>query len=196
MDYRQSTALLDHSLKNIGYRKVPKLSKTLNILQAVKERNEKAIIFTEFRSMQVILKREILEQFNLNAQIINGLTSNRQYMVDQFNQSSGFNVLILSPRAAGTGLTITGANHVIHYTRWWNPAVENQATDRVYRIGQEKDVHVYYPIVKSNQAGNTFEKVLDELIEEKKSLANNVIVPSEGQDLREEVLARLPELVS
>src|SRR5690625_1153626 len=90
--------------------------------------------------MQAILKREILNTFNLNAQIINGTTGHRQQIVDKFNKTLGFEVLILSPKAAGTGLTITGANHVIHYTRWWNPAVENQATDRVYRIGQEKDV--------------------------------------------------------
>jgi SNF2 family DNA or RNA helicase len=84
--------------------------------------------------------------------------------------------MILSPRAAGTGLNITGANHVIHYTRWWNPAVEQQATDRVYRIGQEKEVNVYYPIMTADR--ETVEEKLHRLLEEKKRLAKNIIVPN------------------
>jgi SNF2 family DNA or RNA helicase len=74
--------------------------------------------------MQLILKRYILEELNVNASIINGETSRRQQVVDYFNQKPGFDVLILSPKAAGTGLTITSANHVIHYTRRWNNLIE------------------------------------------------------------------------
>src|SRR5699024_2853889 len=124
-----------------------KLLETIKILQRVEKLDEKAIIFTEYRKMQAILKIELLMTFGIEAAVINGASGHRQSIVDDFNKKSGFDILILSPKAAGTGLTITSANHVIHYTRWWNPAVENQATDRVYRIGQEKDVHVYYPIV-------------------------------------------------
>ena len=91
-----------------------------------------------------------------------------------------FNVLILSPRAAGVGLNIVAANNVIHYTREWNPAIENQATDRVYRIGQEKDVNVFYPIIKSSDF-TTSEERLDTLLQEKRTLMKSVIVPSDLQ---------------
>ncbi|WP_250160085.1 helicase-related protein [Caloranaerobacter azorensis] len=84
-------------------------------------------------------------------------------------------MLILSPRASGVGLNIVGANHVIHYTREWNPAIEKQATDRVYRIGQEKDVFVYYPICTSS-LGVTVEERLDGLLEDKKKLFKDVII--------------------
>src|SRR5699024_6073537 len=119
----------------------------------------------------------------------------RSQIIDQFNTEPGFGVMILSPKAAGTGLTITGANHVIHYTRWWNPAVENQATDRVYRIGQEKDVHVYYPIVEAEGTRKTVEEIIDEVLTAKKSLAENVIVPSKGDSIEKEVLSEMSELV-
>ena len=82
-------------------------------------------------------------------------------MIDQFNASEGFNTIILSPKAAGVGLNITSANHVIHYTREWNPAIESQATDRIYRIGQKKDVKVYYPIVRYGNDGIIVEEKQD-----------------------------------
>lgn len=181
--------LIDSQLKKINPNKVPKLKKTLDILKNIKDKQEKAIIFTEFRQMQAILKSNILEEFSINAQIINGTTGHQQKIIDNFNRQLGFDVLILSPRAAGTGLTITGANHVIHYTRWWNPAVENQATDRVYRIGQEKDVTVYYPIVVSN--GNSVEEVVDELLLEKEELAHNIVVPNKRLDIENELRQRM-----
>lgn len=121
------------------------------------------------------------------------MTERRQAIVDQFNQSAGFNVMILSPRAAGTGLTITSANHVIHYTRWWNPAVESQATDRVYRIGRTKPVFVYYPIVadedKTLRSG-TVEEIVHALLADKQSLASSVIVSSRNANVDAEVMAR------
>jgi SNF2 family DNA or RNA helicase len=138
--------------------------------------------------MQLILKRYILEELNVNASIINGETSRRQQVVDYFNQKPGFDGMILSPKAAGTGLTITSANHVIHYTRWWNPAVENQATDRVYRIGQEKEVHVYYPITNSTAKIDTVEEIVQRIIHDKQELANSVIVPSKMLDIEKEIL--------
>lgn len=119
--------------------------------------------------MQSILKREILHEFNIDSPVINGDTDSRQHIIDQFNNASGFGVFFLSPRAAGIDLTITGANHVIHYTRWWNRAVENQATDRVYRIGQERNVKVYYPIVEGEEKEEAVEEVIDRLLDDKKS---------------------------
>src|SRR5699024_6790625 len=159
--------LLDDRLKDTNSKRIPKLLETIKIIKSIKEVNEKVIIFTEFRKMQVILRKEILMTFGIDASVINGTSGHRQSIVDEFNQKTGFDVLISSPKAAGTGLTITSANHVIHYTRWWNPAVENQATDRVYRIGQERDVHVYYPIVTGADNNKTVEEVIDELLEDK-----------------------------
>jgi len=138
--------------------------------------------------MQAILKRAVAETFKIIPNLINGTTNGRQSVVDEFNQKPGFDILILSPKAAGTGLTITGANHVIHYTRWWNPAVENQATDRVYRIGQEKNVEVYDPIIKDTDSGRTVEEVVDQLLSEKKELSENVITPSKNLNIEQEIL--------
>lgn len=183
--------LVDASFRDLSLKEVPKLQKTMELIASVKEKNEKVIIFTEYRQMQSIIKKEIINSFGINALIINGATGHRQGIVDEFNRKPGFDVLILSPKAAGTGLTITGANHVIHYTRWWNPAVENQATDRVYRIGQDKDVQVYYPIVGDDDNNRTVENIIDELLEEKKALADNVIVPSKSIDIENEVFEKL-----
>ncbi len=95
--------------------------------------------------------------------------------------------MILSPQAAGVGLTITGANHVIHYTRWWNPAVEQQATDRVHRFGQERPVHVYIPIVtEESLPRGTVEEVLHRLLQHKEELARSVIIPSSRMKITEE----------
>jgi superfamily II DNA or RNA helicase len=186
-------ALLDKEYRKLDYEKIPKLYETMNILREVQRRNEKVLIFTEYREMQTILKEIISQEFGVNAPIINGATERRQQTVDIFNKSEGFQIMILSPKAAGTGLTITSANHVIHYTRWWNPAVENQATDRVYRIGQEKDVHVYYPIAISNEQWleRTVEQIVDTLLQEKQQLANNIIVPSKQLDIEKELIAML-----
>lgn len=82
-------------------------------------------------------------------QLQNNLKENqsyRQQTIDRFQAEEGFNVIIMSPIAAGVGLNVTKANHIVHYTRHWNPAKEEQATDRAYRIGQQKDVFVYYPM--------------------------------------------------
>jgi SNF2 family DNA or RNA helicase len=155
----------------------PKLKEVIKILKSVKAKNEKVLIFTTFKIMQLILQRVIREKFGLQEiPIINGDSKQRLAAVDRFNDSAGFGCMILSPRAAGTGLNITGANHVIHYTRWWNPAVEQQATDRVYRIGQEREVNVYYPIMTADR--ETVEEKLHRLLEEKKRLAKNIIVPN------------------
>ncbi len=99
-------------------------------------------------------------------------------IVRRFRASEGFNVLILSPDVAGIVLTLVEANHVIHYGRWWNPAKESQATDRVHRIGQTKDVHVYYPICRDPAgAFETFDEKLDALISRRKSLARDFLAP-------------------
>lgn len=188
--------LVNEQFKQLKSNRVPKLAETMKLLNEIKEKDEKVLIFTEYIEMQAILRKEILNTYNIDAKIINGATGHRQQVVDEFNKIPGFNVLILSPKAAGTGLTITGANHVIHYTRWWNPAVENQATDRVYRIGQEKDVHVYYPIVSLESNQKSVEEIIDDVLQGKKSLAENVIVPSAGGSIQDEVLKEMSGIVS
>ena len=176
---------------NLPYEQVPKLQETINIIRKVKEKGEKVLIFTEYIKMQEILRTVVRDCFDINPMIINGMTDRRQEQVDRFNNNLGFDVMILSPKAAGTGLTITSANHVIHYTRWWNPAVENQATDRAYRIGQEKPVFVYYPIVTDTKGltrKGTVEEIVHQLLTEKQEMASSVIVSSRKLNIEEEIL--------
>ena len=184
-------ALINDEYVDVPIEQVPKLQETIQLIEEIREKNEKVLIFTEYKKMQAILRKSIREHFSINPIIINGMTDRRVDIVERFNAQPGFDVLILSPKAAGTGLTITSANHVIHYTRWWNPAVENQATDRVYRIGQDKPVSVYYPIVTDNQqmtANGTVEQIVHRILHEKQSLAANVITSSKKMNIEDEVL--------
>lgn len=169
---------------------IPKLYELLKILDEVKSKNEKVLIFTEFRKIQSLLKRNIMQRYGISVPIIDGDTNNRQLVLKMFNETHGFEVMLLSPKAAGVGLSITSANHVIHYTRWWNPAVENQATDRAYRIGQKKDVYVYQ-IINSDQENfpqGTVEELMHELLESKRDLAENVIVPFNTKEIQQLVV--------
>jgi HJR/Mrr/RecB family endonuclease len=138
------------------------------------------VIFVRWHALQTILQGRIRAEFGLLPPVVNGVTPprRRKYVIDEFSRSDGFGVLILGPRAAGLGLNITSANHVIHYTREWNPAVEAQCTDRVYRIGQERPVFVHYPIV-SEVAFKTVEQRLDELLQEKTAMAGAVLRPTD-----------------
>jgi SNF2 family DNA or RNA helicase len=133
----------------------------------------------------------VIEHFNLPVSIINGQTAtietdrkiSRQKLIDKFQAVDGFNIIIMSPIAAGYGLNVIGANHVIHFTRHWNPAKENQATDRVYRIGQNKPVHIYYPMAVI--AGKeTFDQKLDGLLRMKNQLSDASLYPSESCEVK------------
>ena len=162
----------------------PKLDETLRILSDIRAVKEKAIVFTDFKSVQRILQDAIRSKFGLWADIINGeVTGNRQMIIDIFSEKEGFNVMILGHQVGGVGLNITAANHVVHYTRPWNPAKENQATDRVHRIGQTRPVTIYYPIVKDERFV-TVEERLDELIRSKADLAMDVLRPSAEMKLK------------
>jgi SNF2 family DNA or RNA helicase len=167
----------------------PKLEKVLELLEKIQKKQEKVLIFTEFRKLQSILKVEITKKFKIHVPIIDGSTDNRAGVVEEFNHLEGFQVMILSPKAAGVGLTITSANHVIHFTRWWNPAVENQATDRAYRIGQEKDVYVYHLITQDpgNFPNGTVEEIMNQILIDKSELAEDVIVPFNTKKMQSEV---------
>uniref|UniRef100_UPI004028AB0C helicase-related protein n=1 Tax=Eshraghiella crossota TaxID=45851 RepID=UPI004028AB0C len=160
-----------------------RLKRMLYILYAIKRRNEKVIIFVTLRLMQQKLRRELSKLFQIYIPVaINGTVEaeSRQKIVDEFNSAQGFQILILSPEAAGVGLNITGANNVIHLSRSWNPAKEDQATDRVYRIGQKRDVNVYIPIAYDSALGEgeCFDEKLDKLLDFKRSLSDVALFPS------------------
>jgi superfamily II DNA or RNA helicase len=169
----------------------PKLAALLRKLAEIRSRGEKSLIFAIYIDMQNILKRVIDREFGLNVKIVNGATSEagsrvrrrRLEVIKEFSESPGFDVLILSPDVAGVGLTITAANHVFHYGRWWNPAREDQATDRTYRIGQERPVYVTR-LVSTDPLGEfkTFDEHLDALISERRRTADQFLTPIAGED--------------
>lgn len=152
----------------------PKLRATIDLLEKIRSHGQKAVIFAEWKSTQRILQRTISHAFGSWPEVINGdVTDRRQQLVDAFCRKPGFEAIILSPKVAGFGLNIVEANHVIHYTRPWNPAIENQATDRVHRRGQTQTVHVYYPTVTGG-----VEEALATLLDQKLELARDVLRPS------------------
>lgn len=166
----------------------PKLQWLLAALDAVRVDEEKALVFVEMLDVQRDLQTAVRERYGLIPDIINGSTAanprsstSRQRRIERFSQQMGFGVLILSPIAAGVGLNIQAANHVIHYMRHWNPAKEDQATDRAYRIGQTKKVTVYTPIV-CGRGFVSFDERLDALLEEKRQLAQDMYNGSGGGD--------------
>ena len=180
----------------LGYKNCPKMQSVIEILGEVKQLNEKAIIFTDFKKVQRGLQDIIREKFEIWPDIVNGeITNNRQQIIDIFSQKDGFNVIILGHQVAGVGLNITSANHVIHYTRPWNPAKENQATDRAHRIGQSKPVKVYYPIVKDERF-KTVDERLAELIESKSELARDVLRPTKEMQVKTEELLGCYDVVN
>ena len=159
----------------------PKLSWLLKQLEQIRETHEKVIIFCELRDLQRKLQHAIAGKLEIVPDIINGDTatsgnksSTRQQRLKAFQSQPGFGVIILSPLAVGFGVNIQGANHVIHFTRTWNPAKEDQATDRAYRIGQTKDVYVYYPVVVAPDFV-TFDAKLDSLLDWKRGLSEDML---------------------
>lgn len=172
-----------------------RLTATISFLDKIHAASEKAILFAERKEIQKMLQRVVKNKYGYCAKIINGdtpTTSNpndgkqsRQSAIDDFQDKLGFGVIIMSPVAAGMGLNVTAANHVIHYSRHWNPAKENQATDRAYRIGQDKDVYVYYPMAVSHSF-KSFDVTLDELLSRKINLASSTIFPTERIEVKPE----------
>ena len=184
--------LMGYNYENISSEKLiktsAKLITTIEILEEIKDKKEKVIVFAEFKATQKILRKVIQEYFEFKkVSIINGEMAarkgqrsqkeTRQQAIDRFQQEDGFNIIIMSPVAAGLGLNVTGANHVIHYSRHWNPAKESQATDRAYRIGQEKEVFIYYPMAVLDEY-KTFDVIIDNLLKQKRNLADAAMFPS------------------
>jgi hypothetical protein len=180
---RPDETLDDQSFISLSAR----FSLAFDVLDQVARLGEKALIFIEFKLIQAQLASLIQRRYKLDhaPMIINGEVSGagRQERVRKFQSRGGFDVLILSPKAGGVGLTLTAANHVIHLSRWWNPAVEDQCTDRVYRIGQERPVHVYYPLaIHPEHPDFTFDKLLHALIERKRTMSRNLLAPPAATD--------------
>lgn len=162
-----------------------KITCLFNTLQSVKNRNEKVIIFAITKKLQSMLKIWIQKHFGIDAGIINGDTKavssssgaeTRKGLIEKFEAKEGFNVIIMSPVAAGVGLTVVGANNVIHLERHWNPAKEAQATDRVYRIGATRDVNIYIPALHHPQH-TSFDVLLNKLLMNKVAVSDAVVTP-------------------
>ena len=156
-----------------------KLARLSEMLEEVLSVGDRALVFTQFAEMGGILKRYLQETFGREVLFLHGAVPKKQRdsMVERFQADDGEtpSIFILSLKAGGTGLNLTRANHVFHFDRWWNPAVENQATDRAFRIGQTKNVQVH----KFLCAG-TLEEKIDEMIERKKEIAEDVVGAGEG----------------
>jgi SNF2 domain-containing protein len=167
-----------------------RVAAAVDILRHVKSKGERALVFVENRDVQAWFAEVVRLEFDLErVMIINGDTTvdARKDITDRFQrhlvEDGGFDVLVLGPRAAGTGLTLTAANHVIHLSRWWNPAVEEQCNDRTHRIGQTKPVTVHIPLAVHPGLGpGSFDCLLQRLMKRKRSLAERILWPAEATE--------------
>ena len=164
-----------------------KYERLVDILQEIFENGEKAVVFTSFKRMTDVLINDIKNRFNVYTDCIDGSipAKDRQSIVDKFTDHTGPGMLVLNPKAAGTGLNITCANHAIHYNLEWNPAVEDQASARIYRRGQNKTVFIYrlYYI-------DTIEEIINDRIQNKRQLSDTAIVGNLGQNTEKEYLLK------
>ncbi len=149
-----------------------KFARLRELGEEIDARQEKVLVFTQFKEITGPLATHLERIFGRPGLILHGATpvKERQRLVERFQQDAGPPFFILSLKAGGTGLNLTAASHVIHFDRWWNPAVENQATDRAFRIGQKKNVLVHKFVCRG-----TIEERIDGLLEEKKSLATELL---------------------
>lgn len=154
-------------------------------LDAIAESGEKVIVFATFQKAIDLVKGAIKEKYGIAAGVIDGRTPNdeRQPLIDKFSSSTGFDVLILHPRTAGMGLNITAATHVIHYSRQWNPALEEQATARAWRNGQKYVVSVYYMYY-----ADTIEETIDERIRLKQQLSDRVVSVADDKETDKQIM--------
>ncbi|WP_062837312.1 DEAD/DEAH box helicase [Paenibacillus amylolyticus] len=154
-----------------------KMERLLELLDAIRDNGESALIFTQYVAMGDLLVSRLKQRYEEEPYFLHGGVSKAQRddMVDTFQKGEGPSMFVLSLRAGGVGLNLTRASHVVHYDRWWNPAVENQATDRVFRIGQNRNVQVHKLICQG-----TLEERIDELIESKKALSEQVVGSGEN----------------
>lgn len=171
-----------------------KLARLTEMLEEAQAAGDRALVFSQFSEMGGIIQRHLQETFGREVIFLHGATPKKQrdLMVERFQSSNGDgpHVFVLSLKAGGTGLNLTAASHVFHFDRWWNPAVENQATDRAFRIGQKRNVQVHKFI-----CAGTLEDRIDEMIESKKAIASSVVGTGENW-LTELSTEQLKELFS
>lgn len=156
-----------------------KYERLTEILDEIFANDEKVVLFTSFKKMVDILVLDISDRFDIHVSSIDGRTPviDRQPTVDTFSATKGSALLVLNPKTAGTGLNITAANHVIHYNLEWNPAVEDQASARVYRRGQSRPVTIHRLFYV-----NTVEEIMDDRLTRKRALASEAVVGTDGKD--------------
>ena len=149
-----------------------KLPRFDELITDLLDAGEQALVFTQFREMGLLLQRHLHERFALSTPFLHGGVSKtgRDRMVDEFQTGSASPLLLVSLKAGGTGLNLTAASRVVHYDRWWNPAVEDQATDRAWRIGQHRSVFVHKLVCQG-----TIEERVDAMINDKRALADAVV---------------------
>ncbi|MGH4140792.1 DEAD/DEAH box helicase [Clostridium sp.] len=155
-----------------------KLERLLEMLEVVIEEGDRSLVFTQFAEMGHILQTELEKKLGVRTLFLHGGTSRkkREELINIFqNDTEEPMIFVLSLKAGGLGLNLTKANHVFHFDRWWNPAVENQATDRAFRIGQIKNVHVHKFICMG-----TLEEKIDEMLERKQALAESIVSTNEN----------------
>ena len=164
-------ALFLHDKSNLVDRS-GKLERLKEMLTEMLEEGDRALIFTQFAQMGQMLKGYLEDTFLGEVLFLYGGTSRkkREEMIDRFQKEDGPKLFILSLKAGGLGLNLTRANRVFHFDRWWNPAVENQATDRAFRIGQKQNVMVHKFLCQG-----TVEERIDEMLEKKKDLADKIV---------------------
>jgi non-specific serine/threonine protein kinase len=159
-----------------------KFARLRDIAEEIAARQEKALVFTQFRELTGPLAQFLAGIFGRPGLVLSGDTEvkKRMGLVDQFQREDGPPFFVLSLKAGGAGLNLTAARHVIHFDRWWNPAVENQATDRAYRIGQKSNVLVHKFVCRG-----TVEEKIDALIESKQDLSRQLLDASGDATLTE-----------
>ncbi len=170
-----------------------KFARLAELCDEIASRQEKVLVFTQFREMTDPLAGFLATLFGRAGLVLHGDTTvrRRQAIVDEFQRDDGPPFFVLSLKAGGTGLNLTAASHVIHFDRWWNPAVENQATDRAFRIGQKRHVLVHKFVCRG-----TIEERIDELINEKRQLAADLLEGGAERLLTEMSDAELIRFVS
>jgi SNF2 family DNA or RNA helicase len=154
-----------------------KLNRLEELLEEALSVQDRALVFTQFAAMGEHLQRHLRQRFGIEVLFLHGGVprAKRDQMVTRFQTPEGPPVMVLSLKAGGVGLNMTRANHVFHFDRWWNPAVENQATDRAFRIGQQRNVHVHRFV-----CNGTVEERIDALIESKLALAESIVGAGES----------------
>jgi non-specific serine/threonine protein kinase len=163
----QATGTNDYAPERSG-----KFRRLAEIAEAIASRQEKVLVFTQFRELAEPLADFLATLFGRPGLVLHGGTPvpKRKDLVDRFQREDGPPFFVLSLKAGGTGLNLTAASHVVHFDRWWNPAVEDQATDRAFRIGQKRNVLVHRFLCRG-----TVEERIDEMIAQKRQVAGEVV---------------------